>query len=170
MTELPDRVERAFRDDNSFEQEESGKYTLTTTAFEGVVEVEPVDEGRIRFAITVRVPGLNAVTEGEVAPVVEDDWYRTLRLRVEDVGGIARGDHDWQPELSRDDSGSGEIRIQTELTEIAERRGVADSRAFIDFVEGTYVQGIIPGYEYTEPVSEILSKARQQGGSNPGGS
>ena len=165
MAELPDRVTRAFSDDSTFEQVEPGRYKSTTTAFEGSVEATPAEEGRIRFDITVRVPGLNAVTEGEVAPVVTDDWYRTFRLRVEDVGGIARGDHDWQPHLSRDDD-SGEIRIETDLTEIAERRGVADARAFIDFVEGTYVQGIIPGYEYTAPVSDILSKARQQGGSD----
>ena len=37
----------------------------------------------------------------------------------------------------------------------------------IDFVEGTYVQGVIPGYEYTEPVSDLLSAARQQGGGGP---
>jgi len=37
----------------------------------------------------------------------------------------------------------------------------------IDFVEGTYVQGIIPGYEYTGVVDELISAARQQGGGSP---
>ncbi|MFB6305150.1 MAG: DUF5813 family protein, partial [Haloferacaceae archaeon] len=31
-------------------------------------------------------------------------------------------------------------------------------------VEGTYVQGIIPGYEYTEPVASVLSEARRAAG------
>jgi len=53
------------------------------------------------------------------------------------------------------------------LADINERRGVDDAGALIDFVEGTYVQGVIPGYEYTAPVSDLLSAARQQGGGGP---
>ena len=61
-----------------------------------------------------------------------------------------------------------EIAIEFELTEINERRGVDDAGALIDFVEGTYVQGVIPGYEYTEPLDGLLSAARRQGDSGGG--
>ena len=75
--ELPDRVRRAFADHGSFERD-GDEWTSTTTAFDGRVRAEPADEGRIRFAVTVRVPTLSAVTADEVADVVEDGWADTF--------------------------------------------------------------------------------------------
>jgi hypothetical protein len=50
------------------------------------------------------------------------------------------------------------------ITDLDERRGVDDAAAFINYVEGTYVQGIIPGYDYREPVARLLDRARQDAG------
>jgi len=36
----------------------------------------------------------------------------------------------------------------------------------IDYVEGTYVQGVIPGYEYGEPVAGLLDRAQQNADSD----
>ncbi len=47
--------------------------------------------------------------------------------------------------------------------DIDERRGVDDAGALINFVEGTYAQGIIPGYEYTEPATRLIENARRTG-------
>ncbi|WP_435074487.1 DUF5813 family protein [Halorubrum sp. HHNYT27] len=164
-TELPGRVRRAFADHGSFEPADGeGVWTSETTAFDGRVRAEPAADGRTRFAVTVRVPTLSATTADEVADVVEEGWTETFELRVVDVGGVTRGEHEFDPVVAVDD---GEIVIDFELTDINERRGVNDAGALINFVEGTYVQGVIPGYEYTDPVAGLLSSARQQG--NDGG-
>ena len=161
--ELPDRVRRAFADHGSFERD-GDEWVSATTAFDGRVRAEPADEGRIRFAVTARVPTLSAVTADEVADVVEDGWADTFERRAVDVGGVTRKEREFDPAIER---GSDEISVAYALTDINERRGVDDAGALIDFVEGTYVQGVIPGYEYTEPVSDLLSAARQQGGGGP---
>ncbi len=157
---LPDRVRRAFADHGSFEPDGDTVWISETTPFDGAVRAEPGTEGRIRFSVTVRVPTLSAVTADEVADVVEAGWAETFELRVVDVGGVTRGDHEFEPTVS---IGDDEIVVSFELTDINERRGVDDAGALINFVEGTYVQGVIPGYEYTEPVTDILSAARRQG-------
>jgi hypothetical protein len=157
--ELPDRVRRAFADHGSFEPDDDGVWTAETTPFDGEVRAEPVADGRTRFLVTVRVPTLSAVTTDEVADVVEEGWAETFELRVVDVGGVTRKEHEFDPAVTVDDA---EIRVTFELTDINERRGVDDAGALINFVEGTYVQGVIPGYEYTEPVTDLLSAARQQ--------
>ena len=161
--ELPDRVRRAFADHGSFERD-GDAWISTTTAFDGRVRAEPAEEGRIGFAVVVRVPTLSAVTADEVADVVEDGWVDTFERRAVDVGGVTRKDREFDPAVEH---GSDEIAVTYEFADINERRGVDDAGALIDFVEGTYVQGVIPGYEYTAPVSDLLSAARQQGGGGP---
>jgi len=160
MSELPGRVHRAFADHTSFEQVDDASFESTTTTFNGIVEADHVD-GHIRFAVEIRVPLLNAVTEDEVAEVVEDGWYETFELRVGDIGGVFRTERDLEPSVTRD----GEtITVEASFEDINERRGVDDAGAVIDYVEGTFVQGIIPGYEYTEPVSSIINRARENAG------
>lgn len=160
MSELPSRVRRAFRDHGSFEAIGDTTWTSITTAFDGEVTAELLEDGRTQFDVTVSVPTLNAATEGDVAAVVEEGWIDTFQRRVADIGGVARGDHEFDPTIGQNGE---EIVSEFSLTDINERRGVDDAGAVIDFVEGTYVQGIIPGYEYTDPVASLLSKARQQG-------
>lgn len=164
MSELPDRVVRAFADHDSFERTSDEVWTSVTTAFDGDVAVAPEEDGRFRFETTVRVPPLSDVTADHVADVVEDGWAETFERRVVDVGGVTRGDHEFDPEVSRE---RAEIIVRFTFEEINERRAVDDAGALIDFVEGTYVQGVIPGYEYTEPVTDLLSAARSQGGGGP---
>lgn len=165
MSELPDRVRRAFRDDNAFEETEPGRYESVVTPFEGVVDARPGEGGYVEYHVTVRVPMLNGVTEDHVAPVVEDGWYETFALRVEDIGGVTAAGHDLDPEVERE---GAEAVVRVSFTDINERRGVEDAGAVVDYVEGTYVQGIIPGYEYTAPVTSLIDAARQSGGSESG--
>ncbi|OYR95822.1 hypothetical protein DJ71_01470 [Halorubrum sp. E3] len=161
--ELPDRVRRAFADHGSFERAGDG-WVSTTTAFDGRVRAEPAEDGRVEFTVAVRVPTLSAVTADEVADVVEDGWADTFERRAVDGGGVTRKRREFDPVVERE---GDEIAVIYELADINERRGVDDAGALIDFVEGTYVQGVIPGYEYTAPVSDLLSAARQQGGGGP---
>ena len=161
---LPDRVRRAFADHGSFEPAGDGVWTAETTPFDAEVRADPAAGGRVRCAVPVRVPTISATAADEVADVVEEGWIETFELRVVDVGGVTRGDHEFDPTVT---VGDDEIAVEFELTEINERRGVDDAGSLIDVVEGTYVQGVIPGYEYTEPLDGLLSAARQQG--NGGG-
>ena len=161
MSEVPDRVRRAFVDHTGFEAGPDDDYVSTATPFDAWVAVESVDGGRIGFDVEVRVPTLSAVVEGDVADVVEEGWTETFERRVADVGGVTRADHDVEPAVSR---AGDELVVTVDYTDINERRGVDDAAALVTFVEGTYVQGVIPGYDYTEPVSSILSSAREMGG------
>ncbi|HET7324617.1 MAG TPA: DUF5813 family protein, partial [Halococcus sp.] len=42
-------------------------------------------------------------------------------------------------------------------------RAAEAAKALIEYVEGTYVEGIVPGYSYLPPVADLLSRARQHG-------
>jgi hypothetical protein len=160
MTAVPQRVRRAFADHTAFEQIDDTQFESTTTTFEGSVEATEVD-GRIQFTVEATVPLLNSVTEDEVAAVVEDGWYETFELRVRDIGGVFRTDRDLEPTVTRQ---SETAVVEASFEDINERRGVDDAGAVIDYVEGTFVQGIIPGYEYTEPVTSIIDRARDAAG------
>jgi hypothetical protein len=71
-----------------------------------------------------------------------------------------RGDHDFDPRV---DLTAGAVIVEFAFTDIDERRGVDDAAAIINYVEGTYVQGIIPGYDYVDPVAGLVDRARQAG-------
>jgi len=158
--ELPGRVRRAFADHGSFESAGDDVWTAETTPFDAAVRAEPAADGRTQFTVRVEVPTLSATAADDIADVVEAGWAETFELRVVDVGGVTRGDHEFDPRVT---VGDDAIEVTFELTDINERRGVDDAGALIDFVEGTYVQGVIPGYEYTAPLTGLINAARQQG-------
>jgi hypothetical protein len=62
--------------------------------------------------------------------------------------------------VERDDD---TVRVELEFTARNASQGVDDAKALIDFVEGTYIQGVVPGYDYGDPVAKLLSQARQRG-------
>jgi hypothetical protein len=97
-----------------------------------------------------------------MADIVVDGWYETLERRVTDVGSIFRTSRELTPTVTRDDDS---VVVEAAFTDRNVDRGVDDASAFIDFVEGTYVQGIIPGYTYTDPVAGLLDQAREAAGS-----
>lgn len=164
MSSAPDGLARAIDSHRAFEPDSAAKTTFvsTTTAFDGVVDAATTDDDRVRFTVTVTVPMLSTVTDDELAPIVEDGWYETFERRVTDVGAIFRIERDLTPQVNHD---AGEAVVTATLTDRNIGRGVDDAAALIDFVEGTYVQGIIPGYTYTDPVAGLLEQARAAGGS-----
>ncbi|RLM57053.1 hypothetical protein DVK02_04440 [Halobellus sp. Atlit-31R] len=164
-TDAVARARRAAESHDAFERVDEDRYTVTTTAFEGTVTVDGAD-GAAVFAVTVRVPMLDAVTEEDVAPVVEDGWFDTLALRLEDVGGAFRGDDDVDVDVRRD----GEYaEFDVSLTDLDAGRAADDAVAAVEYVEGTYVEGIIPGYDYTAPVTHLIQRAASTGGGTKGG-
>ena len=158
--DIPGRVRRAFGDHGSFERVDDQTFESVTTPFDGTVGVAAQDSGHVEFDVEVRVPMLSAVAD-DVAPVVEDGWYETFERRLEDVGGVVAGDHDLDPDVTR---AGDEAVVRASFADINERRGVDDAAAIINYVEGTYVQGLIPGYDYVDPVGGLVDRARQAGG------
>lgn len=167
MSELPDRAQRAFRSHRAFESSDD-RYVDTATPFEGVVDAAPAEGGRIHFEITVRVPMLDETVEDDVAPVVEEGWYETFERRLDGIGGgVLAGGHEISPSVEETvHDGTRVVEARATFEDIDPARGVDDAAAFVDFVEGTYVQGVIPGYDYVEPVSSIIAEARRAAGSD----
>lgn len=161
MTTLSEPARQALLDHSAFDQTDEARFVSTTTTFDASVVATATDD-RTVFTVSMAVPLLDAVTEDEVADVVEDGWYETFELRTQDIGGIFRTERDLSPTVSRH---AETIAVEVTLTDHNPRRGVDDAAAVIDFIEGTYVQGIIPGYTYTDPVDSIMQDARNAGGS-----
>ncbi|WP_338737699.1 DUF5813 family protein [Haloplanus salilacus] len=159
MTETPRRVERAVRDDGAFDPTDDGRFELTTTVFEAVMTATETD-GRIDFEVRMRAPSLSAAVDGDVADVIEEGWLETFERRIEDVGGAMRGDDAPEPTVR---ATTDEIVVEAAFTDINERRGVGDAAAIVNYAEGTYVQGLIPGYDYVDPVAGLVDRARRTG-------
>jgi len=154
----PERVARAFATHGAFERDDEG-FDVRTTALDATVQV---DESDRRVVVTVRVPTIDAVVAGEtVAPVVQEGWFETFERRLEDVGGVTVLDPG-EPRVSLDER-EAQVVVKTSLP--AERASVVveDAKAVVDYVEGTFAEGIIPGYTYREPAAGLVERARSAG-------
>ena len=163
MTDLPDSVARELESHDAFAPLEDGSgYDLTTTVFETTVTADPAEGKRDgEFRITVFLPTLDAVVADEsVAPVVEDGWFETLERRLQDVFGVAHTSTHDEPVVER---GDDEVTVTLEYVAWDAAEGVDDAKALIEFVEGTYAQGIIPGYEYRGEAATLLENAQDRG-------
>jgi hypothetical protein len=146
-------IERAFEDHDAFEHRD-GRVTATATPFEATASAAGEDP---TVEVFVRLPTIDAVVEGEVGEAVAEGWYETLSIRIADAYDVARA-ADGEVDVERDGD-----TVAVTLSFAVERPGVAvdDAAALVDYVEGTYVQGVIPGYEYTDPVAGLIADARQ---------
>ncbi|MFC7228081.1 DUF5813 family protein [Salinirubellus salinus] len=163
--DAPEKFVRAFDAHDAFERDGEG-FVVTTSTFGGRVTAEETDDWALVYSLEVRVPMLSATTEEAVGPAVEEGWFDTFALRLEDAPGAVRQD------LSLD---AYEVeRVADEAVATFEFEwGNADhvprmTKAMAEYVEGTYVEGIVPGYQYGSPVSELLSSARSSGGDGDG--
>ncbi len=148
-----DAVERAFRLHDGFEGD-AGEYHVTTTPFEGHVSAADADS----IEVTVRMPTLSAVvTDEPVADVVESGWFETLELRLEDAHTVVSTDDATPPTVEHD---GDKVVLSVEFS--GTDKAADDAKAVVDFTEGTWMQGIIPGYEYGEPAAGMLNRAHQQ--------
>jgi len=153
------RTPAAFEDHPAFAPTGDAEYELTTNPFEAIVS--PVTDGddESTVAATVRVPTLSAVvTDERVAPVVEDGWFETLVLRLEDVGGVTQTATASVPDITRTDD---VVVVDLTLTSGRPDRLPDEVKAVFDAVEGTWVLGLIPGYEYADPAKSLLQRAEQ---------
>lgn len=158
--DVPADVERALERHAALERADDG-YAVTTTPFDAVIVPEPAEqEGRdASFDVRVDLPTLDAAVAGEtVADVVEDGWFDTFELRLADAYDALEVDSLAEPTVDRADD---TVHTRFRFTAWSAEAGVDDAKAIVDFVEGTYVQGVIPGYEYEAPVSGLLARATQ---------
>ena len=163
MTDEP--VERAFREHPDFKQADDDRFETPEKPFPGVVTVtEATDSDETdHYEVEVRTPMLDAVVEGEaVAEVVEDGWFETLELRLEDVHTVTNADSASPPEIEREGHGEEtEVVVTVEFEREDPEYAAEDALAVVEYVEGTWVQGIIPGYDYGEPAASLRERAQQ---------
>jgi hypothetical protein len=165
--ELPDRAARVFEANDAFERD--GRwFEVTTTRFDGRVTAEEPDEWAIAYTLEVRAPMLSTAIEGGVGSAIEDGWFDTYELRLEDAGMAVRQDLEFDEQRVFEEAGDAVAVFEFGW-------GNADhvpamTKAIAEYVEGTYMEGIVPGYEYQPPVSELLSRARTDADDGSGGS
>ena len=163
-------VARAFRQHPQFEQTGVGEYRTLENQFPGELTVIDSDGSAAReYRLTITTPTLDAVVEGEtVAEVVADGWFETLERRLGDANDVAETDAT-PPIVERDGE---EVVITVEFPDADPERVADDAVAVVEFVEGTWVQGIIPGYDYGEPAASLREQAmqnyQQEGAGGPG--
>ncbi|MFP8951748.1 DUF5813 family protein [Natrialbaceae archaeon A-arb3/5] len=161
MTELPSPVERALDSHDAFAPTDEG-YELTTTVFETAVTADDAEGKRDgRFSVTVVLPTLDAAVAGEaVAPVVEDGWFETLERRLGDVFTVAQTSTHEEPTIERT---TDDVTVTLEYLAWDAGEGVDDAKALVEYVEGNFAQGIIPGYEYRGEAATLLENAQSRG-------
>ncbi|USZ73050.1 DUF5813 family protein [Natronosalvus halobius] len=161
MTTLPTPIADALEEHKSFSPVDDATYALETTVFEARVTATAAEGPRDgSVTVVVRLPTLDAATADRVAPVVEDGWFETLERRLADVFTVAETDTHDAPQIDHED---GVVTVTLEYVAWDAREGVDDAKALIEYVEGTYAQGIIPGYEYEGPAATLLENAQTAG-------
>jgi hypothetical protein len=155
---LPESAERAFDAHEAFERDGDG-YELTTTNFEGRVTAAPTDEWAHRYTLVVRAPLLSRAVEGEVGPDLESGWFDTFALRLEDAPGAVREGVELETLDVHREAGDAVAEFTFEWGNAD--RAPAIAKALGEYVEGTYMEGVVPGFDYREPVASMLSTASQ---------
>jgi hypothetical protein len=154
--DISEPVRDVFAGHTAFVTHSAG-FAVTTTAFEGVLRAAvPGDEGTV-YTLRVRVPTLDAATADDVGDAVATDWLRTLRHRLEDAPQATRANIDLDSIEVR--AGDDTVNIEYVFSWGNPQTAPDMVKAFVEFVEGTYVEGIVPGYEYESPVADLLSQA-----------
>jgi hypothetical protein len=164
--DLPDRAVRAFEAHDAFERAD-GWFDLTTTAFEARVTAGATAERALRYTLEVRAPTLEAATADEVGESVAAGWFDTYERRLADAPMAVRHEVELAERRVFEEAGDAVAVFGFEWGNADQAPDIA--KALSEYVEGTYVEGIVPGYEYEPPVSDLLSAARQSGGDDAGG-
>ncbi|MFW6384495.1 MAG: DUF5813 family protein [Halodesulfurarchaeum sp.] len=143
----------AFRSAPGYEERSPDTFELRGLDFEGRVIVR--DGTPI---LQQELPTLDGAVVGEtVAAVVEEGWLETFRRRVTDVTG-ATGHEIGDPAVEQQGQ-TVEVRIPIK----AGAKGPEAARHAATFVEATWVEGIVPGYEYEPRVQAIRDRAHSTG-------
>ncbi|MDS0259596.1 DUF5813 family protein [Haloarcula sp. S1CR25-12] len=160
MTDVPDDVADVFGSRDTFVASGEG-FVVETTSFDGRVTASEGEKWRTEYEVTVRAPSLQAATAGEVGPAVRDGWFETLERRLEDAPKSTRVVVELDEyTVERDDE---EVVVTYRYSLGGEREAADVAKTFVEYVEGTYVEGIIPGYDYVGVVAELMNSASTGG-------
>ncbi|MFB6112563.1 MAG: DUF5813 family protein [Halodesulfurarchaeum sp.] len=155
------RRQSRFRDEEPMTDEDGAVYNIEGLHFEGWTRVRP--DGVV---LVSSLPTLDATVTGEtVAEVVQEGWFETLGRRLEDAPSVIDRDVG-EPMVTREGT---RVRVETPISSDPDH-APDDVIAIANYVEGTWVQGIIPGYEYNEQVRSIRERARDRANDATGGS
>jgi len=149
-------VAEAFDRHDAYEATENG-YRVTTAAFEGYVTTVGSDGDATSYSLSVRVPTLDAATADPVGAAVADGWFETLQRRLAEAPKSTRVDVslDAFGLRTEDDEVVAIFKFELDNTQVA-----ADvAKTFTEYVEGTYVEGVVPGYDYEGVVADLLGNA-----------
>jgi hypothetical protein len=167
--ELPAAAVRAFDAHAAYERAAGGpSFVVTTTTFDATVTARDAaaEEWALTYDLEVRAPMLSTATADEVGPAVEEGWFDTLALRLADAPGVVRDDVEADCDV-REEAGDAVAAYTFEWGNADRAADIA--KAFAEYVEGTYMEGVVPGYDYQPPVSELLASARGAGGDEGSG-
>ena len=151
---VPDSAERAFGAHDAFERD-GDAFVVTTTAFDGRVTARETDDWAHRYTVTVRTPMLSAVTVEPVGPDLESGWFDTFERRLEDAPGAVRDRVELAVFDLQQDGSDAVVTFGFEWGNADRAPDIA--KALAEYVEGTYMEGIVPGFEYRDPVDAMLS-------------
>ena len=151
---VPDSAERAFGVHDAFERD-GDAFVVTTTAFDGRVTASEASDWANRYTVTVRAPMLSAVTVEEVGPDLESGWFDTFERRLEDAPGAVRDRVELAAFDLQQDGSDAVVTFGFEWGNADRAPDIA--KALAEYVEGTYMEGIVPGFDYREPVDSMLS-------------
>lgn len=159
MTGSETVVRQAFESHEAFEHA-GDEYRVTTTVFEASVAVDCTADVAT-YTVKVELPTLDAATDDDVGPTVSLDWFETLERRLQDAPKATRAD----VALEEFDVTREKQTVTVKYTYSWENPRTAPdiAKTFVEYAEGTYAEGIIPGYEYNSPVADLLASASQGG-------
>jgi len=160
MTDVPEDVAEVFGGRDAFVASGDG-FVVETTSFDGRVTASDREDWRTDYTVTVRAPTLQAATADAVGDAVADGWLDTFRRRLEDAPKATRVAVDLDDYTVERDG--DEVVVTYRFSLGGEREAADAAKAFVEYVEGTYVEGIVPGYEYVGVVADLMNSASTGG-------
>lgn len=159
-SDSPSPVVTAMEAHDAFERSGDG-FELTTSELETSVHASTLSAERYAVRVSVAAPSLDAsVADQSVGTAVQSSWLETFERRLEDAFHVTRtSDHD-PPQVSHE---GATVWVELTFETTDPDQGVDDAKALGEFVEGTYLEGLIPGYTYRGPAKQLLERAHQRG-------
>ena len=158
--EIPERAAKAFAANDAFERDDDS-FLVTTSRFESHVTAADTDDWALEYALTVRAPMLSSATADEVGDAVESGWFDTYERRLEDAPMATRADVELDDLTVTEEDGAAVATFTFEYGNADHAPEVA--KAMAEYVEGTYVEGAVPGYDYEGVVADLLGDASSAG-------
>jgi len=164
--DVPEAASSALRSHDAVVVETDG-YAITSTAFDAGVTASEAEGGAHAWTVTVTVPSLETATSDPVGEAVANGWFETFERRLADAPKATRAPLELD-DLTVERAGL-DVVVTFRFTWDGPRRAVDIAKTLVEYVEGTYVEGTIPGYTYEPPVSDLLSAADTGGDAERGG-